>query len=272
MRGLQALLARGRRTRGTKKRDPHWLAPPRHAPGTAAVSWFFDSYPRFYETSRTGAVRGRLNLRYEAIFAENRDVFEGARVLDLASHDGRWSLAALKNGAAEVVGIEADEELHASACESLGLYCDGDRYRFVCGDLFDVLSRERFEAEVVLCLGFLYHTIRYNELMARIRDIGPRHLIVDTDVLRRRDRPFIRLTRDPVEYQANAAGDAFTYGGKVLVGTPSIAALELLLDTYDFELERFSDWPALIRDNLSLGAAKDYATGKRVTVRCVSRV
>ena len=56
---------------------------------------FFDAYPRFYETSKTSASRGRLNLRYEAIFGENADVFRGARVLDIASHDGRWSLAAL---------------------------------------------------------------------------------------------------------------------------------------------------------------------------------
>lgn len=270
MRGLQALLARGKRTRGAKK-GRRGLAPPRHAPGTAEVSWFFDAYPRFYETSRTGKARGRLNLRYEAIFTENSDVFAGARVLDLASHDGRWSLAALKTGAAEVVGIEADEELYAAACESLGEYSGGRHFRFVCGDLFEVLARERFEADVVLCLGFLYHTIRYNELMARIRETGPRHLILDTDVLRSRERPLVRLMTDPVEFQANAAADAFSHGGKVLVGTPSVAALELLLDTYAFEIERFSDWPALIRDNPELGAANDYATGKRVTVRCVSR-
>jgi hypothetical protein len=188
MRGLQALLARGRRTRRAKKRDPHWLAPPRHAPGTAAVSWFFDSYPRFYETSRTGAARSRLNLRYEAIFGENRDVFEGARVLDLASHDGRWSLAALKSGAAEVVGIEADEELHAGACENLSLYCDGiatDSSAAIssrCSAARDSRPKSSFVSR------FLYYTIRYNELMARIREIGPRHLMIDTDVLRRRDR------------------------------------------------------------------------------------
>ena len=70
---------------------------------------FFDAFPRFYETSQTGDPRERINLRYEAIFAHNADVFQGARVLDIASHDGRWSLAALRTGAAEVIGIEARE-------------------------------------------------------------------------------------------------------------------------------------------------------------------
>src|SRR6476661_8939613 len=82
-----------------------WFTP--SAPGSRTASMFFDKYPRFYETSQTTATRGRLNLRYEAIFAENRDIFAGAKVLDIASHDGRWSLAALECGAASVIGIEA---------------------------------------------------------------------------------------------------------------------------------------------------------------------
>ena len=47
-----------------------------------------------------------MNERYEALFASNRDIFDGARVLDLATHDGRYSFAALKTGAAHVTGVE----------------------------------------------------------------------------------------------------------------------------------------------------------------------
>ena len=65
-------------------------------PGSRGVTaGFFDQYPRFYETSETFAYPSRLNLRHEAIFAENTDIFEGRRVLDIASHGGRWSFAAL---------------------------------------------------------------------------------------------------------------------------------------------------------------------------------
>jgi hypothetical protein len=62
---------------------------------------FGDEYPRFVEVSELTAnpsiaskqrPRGRaaseqqrrMNARYEALFACNRDVFDGARVLDLA--------------------------------------------------------------------------------------------------------------------------------------------------------------------------------------------
>jgi hypothetical protein len=233
---------------------------------------FFDAYPRFYETSHTGAGRGRLNLRHEAIFGENGDLFTGKRVLDIASHDGRWSLAALKAGAAEVVGIEADEELHAAANENLEQYCGADAgYRFIAGDVFSVLASENIEADVVLCLGFLYHTMRYTELLKRIRDIAPSHLILDTQVARHGGRPRVLLTRERTGRQANAKPDSFSYGEMTLVGTPSISGLELLLDVYDFQIERYSDWAALIRDNPTLDPG-GYATGHRITARCVSRV
>ena len=78
-------------------------------PRSRAPEWsprVFDEFPRFYETSETFAYPNRLNLRHEAIFGENKEVFEGQRVLDIASHDGRWSFAALKAGATSVVGIE----------------------------------------------------------------------------------------------------------------------------------------------------------------------
>jgi Methyltransferase domain len=233
---------------------------------------FFDAYPRFYETSRTSAQRGRLNLRYEAIFGEHRDVFAGARVLDLASHDGRWSLAALRTGAVDVLGIEADAELVAAARENLGEYADeDDGYRFVHGDLFEVLANERIAADVVLCLGFLYHTLRYNELLRRIRDIAPRHLIIDTRVIPRTRAPHVLLKCDTLGREGNAVDERYSYGGRVVVGVPSLAALELLLEAYDFELERLSDWGSLVRDNPELNAG-GYGRGRRITARCRSRI
>ena len=67
---------------------------------------FAEDYPRFMEVSELKPKPDRLNERYEAMFARNRDIFDGARVLDLASHDGRYSFAALKTGAAHVTGVE----------------------------------------------------------------------------------------------------------------------------------------------------------------------
>jgi Methyltransferase domain len=234
---------------------------------------FFDEHPRFYETSETAAHRGRLNLRYEAIFAENRDIFAGARVLDIASHDGRWSLAALKTGAAEVVGIEARDELVHAARENLERYAGDGRHRFVAGDVFEVLAREQIEADVVLCLGYLYHTLRFSELMHRLREIGPGYLVIDTTVLPSRRAPVVRLRREPAGPQKNAVADAYSFGETTLVGWPSLPALELMVGAYGFAVERYSDWGSLLRDNPELqDDVDDYAEARRVTARCVSIV
>jgi hypothetical protein len=235
--------------------------------GDAACSKFFDAYPRFYETSETAPFRGRLNLRYEAIFAENSDAFDGARVLDLASHDGRWSLAALKTGAAHVVGIEGRPELVANAKANFEHYgIERTRYRFVAGDIFEQIASPQWRFDVVLCLGFLYHTLRYNELMFHVRRMEPRYVIIDTGVVGY-EEPVVRLRAEPVADQRNAIADAYSWQGVVLSGEPSVAAVEKLLSVYDFEVERTTEWTQLLAANPSAKGIYDYAHGRRITVR-----
>ena len=113
---------------------------------------FGEDYPRFMEVSdltpkpdadagderrrNRSAVEqlNRMNERYEALFASNRDILDGARVLDLASHDGRYSFAAMKTGAAHVTGVEVRESLIDKALETFAFYGqDPETYRFVCG-------------------------------------------------------------------------------------------------------------------------------------------
>ena len=241
-------------------------------PGSRTASMFFDDYPLFYGTSKTAASEGRLNLRYEAIFEQNRDLFAGARVLDIASHDGRWSLAALACGAESVIGIEARPELCEQAAESLATYGYGaDRARFLNGDVHEVLATADLDVDVVLCLGFLYHTLRYNELMHGIRRANPRHLIIDTQAqLMHSPRPLVRLRDEKDNFQGNAVPDALSHGTSVLTGRPNLAAIDVLLGSYGFRTERLSDWPGILRDNPGVTGARDYARQLRTTVRCVN--
>jgi Methyltransferase domain len=243
------------------------LLKPRRPEGTARSSMFFDRFPRFYETSHTTAFRDRLNLRYDAIFAENRALFDGARVLDIASHDGRWSLAALETGAKSVVGIEGKEKLVANAQANLAEYIDDEsRYTFHTGDVHQVLAAEKIEVDVVMCLGFLYHTLRYNELMRRIRDINPRKVIIDTQVHPRAKAPVVRLTLDKAGMQRDAVADELSYGNLVLTGLPSVPAIRLMARGYGYEVESFSDWGSLLRDNPDATDVGDYARLERVTL------
>jgi predicted RNA methylase len=83
---------------------------------------FFARYDRFLDTSETAAHPLRLRLRHRAIVRDNAEILDGAHVLDIASHDGRWSFAAQHAGAAHTTGIEARAELVDNAVANFTHY------------------------------------------------------------------------------------------------------------------------------------------------------
>lgn len=233
---------------------------------------FFDDYPLFFETSKTVASGNRLNLRHVAMIEANRDILAGARVLDLASHDGRWSFAALHAGAAHVTGVEARRPLVDNAYKTFAEYgVESGTYDFVCGDMFEVLAHQEFDVDVVLCLGFLYHTLRYPELLKAVRKLDPRHCVIDTKVIVS-DEPEVQLRVNNTGRQSHAAADDYSYGTKALAGWPSIPAVHLMMDMYDFDLESTYDWSTLIGQHPeAVGSLHDYKRGNRFTARYRSR-
>jgi hypothetical protein len=215
---------------------------------------FFNDYPDFFQTSRTTPQPDRLNLRYEAIMGENRDILQG----------GRWSFAALKSGAAHVTGIEAKQELVDNAVATFSKYgVDPAAREFVCGDIFEVMAQQALEVDVIMCLGFLYHTLRYNELLSLIRRLNPKYLIIDTG-------PIVKLRAEAADREHNAVPDQHSYGNTVLSGKPNMKALRVMLKAYGFTITKVSDWGSLLRDNPDSAAITTYARGERVTVRCDS--
>jgi Methyltransferase domain len=234
---------------------------------------FFKKYPRFVATSSVASTPSRLNLRHQAIFDDNPEIFEGARVLDIASHDGRWSLAALEAGAKHVTGIEARADLVEHAEDNLAHYgVDDDRYLIIHGDVFDVLggTEHELEADVVLCLGFLYHTLRYQDLFHGIRSVDPTYLLLDTAVYRS-DQAVVRVRAESVERPGNATDSQLAHDGRMLVGRPSPAALELMLDSFGFEVEKKFDWQRFLRTRPMATTVKSYRRGDRVTWLCRRR-
>jgi predicted nicotinamide N-methyase len=254
-----------------RARPAHEAGRPAGPPSTAPAgslrlrSGFAERFPAFLDTSETSSFPWRLNLRHEAIFTANRERLAGARVLDIASHDGRWSMAALEAGASHVTGIEARADLVASAERTLASYdVDPARYAFVAGDVFEVLAERPEEYDVVLCLGFLYHTQRHTELLSRIRATGARHLVIDTEV-HRDPAPVVYLATEKIERQGNAVSDAFSLGDTVLTGRPTLAALRLLAESQGFALQGLADWDGLLRDNPDADQVRDYRIGRRLT-------
>ena len=73
----------------------------------------------FTETSQVWAYPDRLNWRCELLLTRQKHVVEGKRILDLASHDGRFSYACLKLGAKHVTGVEGRPHLVEHAKNNL---------------------------------------------------------------------------------------------------------------------------------------------------------
>jgi 16S rRNA G966 N2-methylase RsmD len=234
------------------------------ARGLAIPGGFFDQYPLFYSTSQTAAIPNRLNQRYRACIEWNEAAIRSKRILDLASHDGRWSFAAMKAGATSVVGIEARDYLvHASGENLIKYGIPENSFRFIAGDVFERLDQiEPNSVDTVLCLGFFYHVANHMLLLSKIARLKPKYLILDT-ALYLDPYSVIVMYADP-EGEANA----FQFGPDatklVIAGAPSKSALELMLSNFGWSFAYYDWHRAGIRrwDDIV-----DYQEGWRVTLR-----
>ncbi|MGY2137201.1 class I SAM-dependent methyltransferase [Pseudomonas reactans] len=244
---------------------------------------FFDDFPKFYKTSQTSPFPDRLNARYEAIMGRNAELIRGKQVLDIASHDGRWSFAALQAGAAHVTGIEPRQELIDHATDTFSEYgVEASRFQFLCGDVFNHLSGKKFD--VVFCLGFYYHTVRHAELFDLIERTGAKLVVIDSEVTPFVDErpdvvssdprlvygnPYgVQLLLDKVNDEQMAFNDSLTRNGQTIVGRPSRNAVNFIARHFGYTTEIFN-WAEYLSSIPEAGnAMTDYAEGWRETFYC----
>lgn len=230
---------------------------------------FFDSSPRFYGTSQTGALPNRLNKRHQAIFETVPGLFAGKQVLDIASHDGRWTFAALKAGASHVIGVEPRAHLIAHANETLRHYgCDHRQFRFIQADIFDWLQKADATFDVVVCLGFLYHTYRHPEIMSLMKRRQPRVLVLDT-VVHKAEGMLCLVSRETVAEEAHGFAEGTSREGASYVAHPTLDLVKDYLTHFGFTFLEV-DWQSLIRSDGDAEHVEDYARGERVTLICNS--
>jgi len=237
----------------------------------------------------TGSSAVRLAARHIAIIKEHQGLLAGRRVLDLASHDGRWAFAAIHAGAAHVTGIEARNELVENARSNFARYeVDPNRYDFIVGDIFKTLSEINLQVDVVLCLGFFYHSLRHVELLDLIDRTGANVLILDTEIISDQSSKFdtpqyklpgprkiwepvsIQLIEEPVDHESMAFRDSATRSDHALVACPSRQYIEVLLDHFGFSASR-GNWAKILSSQVNTADLKDYAEGRRDTFLCTRR-
>jgi hypothetical protein len=229
---------------------------------------FFDDHPEFLETSSTASSKSRLNLRHLGVIKENEEILRGRSVVDIASHDGRWCYAALDVGATHVTGLEGRRRLIDNTKQTFDAKgVPATQYTLIQGDVHETLFNPEVEGDVVLCLGFLYHTARYVELMSGIRSTGAEYVIVDTRVLQDVEGPLIEMRTESVVGEAFAMKDRYTIRNRTISAVPSEAAVVLMLQSIGYEVDHRTDWTGLIAQYPDAPGVIQYTNGKRVTFR-----
>lgn len=178
----------------------------------------------------------RLAQRHRLLIAPFAEQIAGARVLDLAAHDGRWSYALAAAGAAEVVGVEARPELIARFDAFPETPFKG-RVRLVENDLFAemearIAAAERFD--VIAVYGIFYHIMDHFRLLSLARRLGARLIIIDSEFITL-DNAMIQVLREAVDNPLNAVTEV---GGQThtVVGVPSLRATEFMAEALGLDL------------------------------------
>lgn len=196
-----------------------------------------------YDEGPNGA--HRLNRRYDAIVAPFKADIAGARVLDLASHDGRWPYALAHVGAREVVGIEARQDL----IDRFDAFPDDAAKAKVSlrnGDIFaemEAMVQAKESFDVVAIFGIFYHITEHYLLILLAQALRPRLIIIDSEFIVASDGPIVRFMREETDNPLNTVPRA--EGRRVeLVATPSMRLVEVFGEVTGHTAE-WVDWSVL---------------------------
>jgi len=232
---------------------------------------FFDFTARLahYEGAGLSKTSERLNKRHRFLIAPYKDDIAGARVLDLASHDGRWAYAFAGAGAASVYGVEARAGLIAQF-DDYPDPCLRSRVDLHCNDLFEELQELTARGatfDVIGVFGILYHVMDHHRLFVLLRQLDPKLIIIDSEFIFN-DAAMVRIVRERTDNPLNATAH---FSGQQIVakGVPSRGAMQVFADTLGFDLV-WDDWDRLNKDERN-GVADYYRQRSLRRATCALR-
>ncbi len=211
------------------------------APAEAGFFDFVADLPYYAEKNRAA---DRMNTRHRFVIAPFRADIDGARVLDLAAHDGRWAYAFAGAGAASVLGIEGRQEL-------IDMYAGypasdfKDRVTLRQGDIFQGMEAEIAAGrtyDVIGVLGIYYHIMDHFRLLQLARALKPRLVIIDSAFIKR-NAVAIQLLYERTDNVLNAIPQREGQE-RALKGVPTFLAMEAMAEAAGFALT-WCDWASL---------------------------
>jgi hypothetical protein len=189
----------------------------------------------------------RLQRQFELIFAPNRDAFRDARVLDLMSSTGFWSLAALDAGARHVVGVEpAISEIEAAERAFSECGVDAKSYRFMNSEPAPALrSFDPGAFDVLLCHGYLEQTDP-RMFFGQLARLKIKRAVLDTRIALGKG-PIVRARQRPAD---ELNGKTSRYGS--ILSVPNHELITFFCDYFKFRWRliigkevALSDWTGL---------------------------
>ena len=225
---------------------------------------FFQRFSDFYSSSKVGTEPNRLKFRHEILIERNLKYISGKRVLDLASHDGRWSMAALDAGADFVLGIEGRPSLVNTANSIFQKHgISSSRFQFITGEVLTALENlTPGEFDTIFCFGIIYHIFDHPRLFSLLRRLKPATVIFDT-IVNTSSEAVIKIQNDNTVYEGDAIDAPESINNEVIVGYPSRRMFGLYLQFFHFSWIVL-DWKDETREDWS--GLKDYAENRRLSL------
>jgi len=224
---------------------------------------FLKDIPPYSENDRTVE---RLNARHRLIIDPFQPQIEGARVLDIACHDGRWSYALAAAGAKEVIGIEIRQEL----LDRYKSFPETDFKHKVSlrqSDLYDgletlIADNETFD--VVAVYGIFYHVMDHFRLLSLVQKLSPQIIIIDSEFIIT-DNAMVQILKEEISNPLNATSDVPGVE-QTVVGVPSRRATEFMASALNYETT-WMDQALILGDDRS-GMHDYFRDGRKVRGTC----
>jgi precorrin-6B methylase 2 len=222
--------------------------------------YFFDRFPRFYETSHSGLDKIWLEARYQMLIEAQQHLIKDKIVADFACHDGRWSLAALDKGASKVLAIEPDDHLLGLTRENFKHYqINSDKIEFISQDAVECVRSGELKADTVFLFGFLTLLPNMPEFFVRLSQTKVSAIVIDVQVHSSR-KPTLMLRRVASGKINQAAPNETFLNANTMGMIPSVLGLKLMLEHAGFR-SRTMSWK-----KMKCKVPAEFRSGKRVVI------
>lgn len=169
----------------------------------------------------------RLDERYKRIIKPHIKFIKDKTILDLGCYNGRWSYAALKNGAKYVIGVDGRNNI----------ILKDDKFKFIQSDVFNINIEEKIDT--IFCLGLFYHIIDHFRFFEIMDSFNPETIILDTHLINT-DEHIIRIRKEDNNYELNSLIP--------LCGIASKGTLDYFCEYFDYNI-KYIEWNGQVTKN-----------------------